>query len=112
MTENANLSGAAGKTHPLSIISMTLGIGSLLTWVYLGLTEHVLMAMWTLPLSLPAVVTSHISIRLIKRSSARGRGFALTGLFAGYISLGLLIAIYAVVIYAFWVWGRGGKGFF
>jgi hypothetical protein len=100
------------KASPLAITAMALGIGSLAVWIFLGMSGQMSLALATLPLSIAAVLTGHVAIRQIKRGAAHGRGFARTGLIAGYLSVSLLILLYVVVIYALWVWGNGGKGLF
>ena len=100
------------KSNRLAITSMTLGIGSLFEWIFLGVGGQLSLALLTLPLSVAAVIFGHLAFRKIKQTGLNGKAFARTGLITGYLSIGLLIAFYAVVIYALWVWGNGGKGFF
>ncbi len=100
------------KSNRLAVTSMTLGIGSLFEWIFLGVGGQLSLALLTLPLSVAAVIFGHFAIAQIKRTGLNGRRFARSGLITGYFSIGLLAAFYAVVIYALWVWGNGGKGFF
>jgi hypothetical protein len=64
------------------------------------------LTLWTIPLpwSLAAVILGHIGLSQVKGERGNNRGFAVAGLVTGYIGVGLvllLIALVAFVVAAF-----------
>lgn len=69
-----------GKTEPLSIWSLVLGI---LSWACLSILAGI-----------PAIICGHISLRRIKTNPLlQGKGMAITGLVLGYVQILVLIVI-------------------
>ncbi len=72
----------AGRTDPLAVWSLVLGIaGFFACWVCCGPL-----------LSVPAVITGHISLSNIKCDpQLEGRGLAMAGLITGYVAIALFL---------------------
>lgn len=80
----------AGRTDPFAVWSLVLGIaGFFACWVCCGPL-----------LSIPAVITGHISLSNTKRDpQLEGRGLAIAGLITGYVAIALFL------LYVFFVGG-------
>jgi hypothetical protein len=72
----------AGRTDPLAVWSLVLGIAGLVAcWLCCGPL-----------LSIPALITGHISLSKIKRDpQLEGRGLAIAGLITGYAAMALFL---------------------
>jgi len=81
-----------GRMNTFSIISFASAIGgAILSFLpFIGLIVFV---------SVPgAIITGHIALSQIKRTGGRGRGFALTGVIIGYLSVALFLALIAIIV--------------
>jgi hypothetical protein len=93
------------RTAPSETPTTTTPINHVALWSMItglaGLTVG-----WTIPLpwSLAAVILGHIGLSQVKGERGNNRGFAVAGLVTGYIGIGLvllLIALVAFVVAAF-----------
>lgn len=74
-------------TNTMAVISLVTGIAS---WVAIPVVGGVV-----------AVVTGHIARGEIRRTGEQGNGFAVAGLMLGYLHLGALLVVIALLLLLF-----------
>jgi hypothetical protein len=89
----------AEKTQPTETPTTTTPINHVALWSMItGLAG---LTLWTIPLpwSLAAVILGHIGLSQVKGERGNNRGFAVAGLVTGYIGIGLVLLLIALVVF-------------